>query len=74
MRSTQSDSLADQLQSAFEKSQMTVLQFINFLSRSRPLFMVNTSAMRGAQPSFHVVIEDEMAHFYFSNNRWHCKF
>ena len=67
MRNVNSDLMFQSLNAAWKKSGMNPHAFLNYLKNTRPIFDISGL-------SFHVITDDSVTQFYFSEGSWWCKF
>ncbi len=70
MRNHETDSMAAALNQAFEKSAMTLKEFIEHLKATSDIFDYEECE---DYVSFHIVKEGEVFQFYFAFDEWYCK-
>ena len=70
MRNTETDSMAAALNRAFEKSRMTLREFVAFIVETRDTFDHEDTE---DYVSFHIIKEGEVYQFYFAFDEWYCK-
>ena len=70
MRTRETEAMAAAMNRAFEKSEMTLKEFIQYLARTRDIFDFED---REDYLSFHVIKDGQIYQFYFAFDEWHCK-
>lgn len=70
MRNHETDSMAAAMNRAFEKSGMTLKEFIAYLAKTRDIFDFED---REDYVSFHVLKDGVVYQFYFAFDEWYCK-
>ena len=70
MRNQVTKSMEQSMNRAFEKSKMTLKEFIQYLARTRDIFDFEE---REDYVSFHIIKEGVVYQFYFVFDEWYCK-
>ena len=70
MRTRETDAMAAAMNRAFEKSGMTLKEFIQYLARTRDIFDFEETK---DYMSFHVIKDGQVYEFYFAFDEWYCK-
>ena len=70
MRTRETDAMAAAMNRAFEKSEMTLKEFIQYLARTRDIFDFED---REDYVSFQIIKDGQVYEFYFAFDEWGCK-
>lgn len=70
MRTRETDAMAAAMNRAFDKSGMSLEEFVEYISRTRKIFDYEE---REDYVSFQIVKEGVVYEFYFAFDEWHCK-
>ena len=70
MRTRETDAMAAALNHAFEKSEMTLKEFMNHLISTRDILDYEE---REDYVSFHILKDGVVYQFYFAFDEWYCK-
>ena len=70
MRTRETDSMAAAMNRAFEKSEMTLKEFMNHLISTRDILDYEE---REDYVSFHIIKDGQIYQFYFAFDEWYCK-
>ena len=70
MRTRETDAMAAAMNRAFEKSEMTLKEFMNHLISTRDIFDYEE---REDYVSFHIIKDGQIYQFYFAFDEWYCK-
>ena len=70
MRTRETDAMAAAMNRAFEKSEMTLKEFIQYLARTRDIFDFEE---REDYVSFQIIKDGQVYEFYFAFDEWYCK-
>ena len=70
MRTRETDAMAAAMNRAFEKSGMTLKEFMTHLIVTRDIFDYEDTE---DYVSFHIVKEGRVFQFYFAFDEWYCK-
>ena len=70
MRNHETDSMAAAMNRAFEKSGLSLKEFITHIGTTRDIFDYEYAK---DYVSFHIVKEGEVYQFYFAFDEWYCK-
>ena len=72
MRNSTTDVMAASMNRAFDKSGMSLEEFMEYISRTRKIFDYMIDDEDGYL-SFHVVKEGQIYQFFFVFDAWYCK-
>ena len=70
MRTRETDAMAAAMNRAFEKSGMTLKEFMTHLIVTRDIFDYEE---REDYVSFHIIKDGQVFQFYFAFDEWYCK-
>ena len=70
MRTRETDAMAAAMNRAFEKSEMTLKEFMTHLIVTRDIFDYEE---REDYVSFHAIKDGQIYQFYFAFDEWYCK-
>lgn len=70
MRNRETAAMATAMNRAFDKSGMTLKEFIQYLARTRDIFDYEDHE---DYVSFHILKEGVVYQFYFAFDEWYCK-
>ena len=70
MRTRETDAMAAALNHAFEKSEMTLKEFITHIGTTRDIFDFEEHE---DYISFHILKDGVVYQFYFAFDEWYCK-
>ena len=70
MRTRETDAMAAAMNRAFEKSEMTLKEFMNHLISTRDILDYEE---REDYVSFHIIKDGPVYQFYFAFDEWYCK-
>ena len=70
MRTNKTDVMAAAMNRAFEKSEMTLKEFMKHLASTRDIFDYEDNE---DYLSFHILKEGVVYQFYFAFDEWYCK-
>ena len=70
MRNAETKSMEKSMNRAFEKSGLSLKEFITHIGTTRDIFDYEYTE---DYVSFHIMKEDEVYQFYFAFDEWYCK-
>ena len=70
MRTRETDAMAAAMNRAFEKSEMTLKEFMNHLISTRDILDYEE---REDYVSFQIIKDGQVYEFYFAFDEWYCK-
>ena len=70
MRTRETDAMAAAMNRAFDKSGMTLKEFIQYLARTRDIFDFEETK---DYMSFQTIKDGQLYQFYFAFDAWYCK-
>lgn len=70
MRNQVTKSMEQSMNRAFEKSGMTLKEFIQYLARTRDIFDFEETK---DYMSFHVIKDGQVYEFFYAFDAWYCK-